>query len=175
MVAHLRAVGDAGDRPFAVVDKAAATMAVYRGDGTLAGVTRVLLGRTLGDELPPGVGERTENGSLRIADQITPAGRFDAFAGRNHQGEAVVWVDYDSAFAIHRLRPGPTQALRAQRLSAGRAAQRRLSAGCVVVPVAFFHAVVLPLLGAGSSMVYVMPESGAWRTLVPGHGSAPTH
>jgi hypothetical protein len=72
----------------------------------------------------------------------------------------VVWIDYDSALAIHRLRPGPSQQHRATRLASADPKARRVSAGCVVVPVAFYEAVVSPVLGRSRAVVYVMPEAG---------------
>jgi hypothetical protein len=45
---------------------------------------------------------------------------------------------------------------------------KRISAGCVVVPVAFFDSVVSPVLGRGEAVVYVLPEvSGQWASLLP--------
>jgi hypothetical protein len=151
--------------PFAIVDKRAAMLMVYRADGRLLGAAPVLLGKTVGDRSLPGVGERTQTGQLRSADLTTPAGRFVSEPGHNRSGEAIVWIDYDSAFAIHRLRPGPAQAERAQRLASPAAQQRRMSAGCVVVPEAFYDAVVQPVLGRGRGVVYVMAEEGVPQDL----------
>ena len=157
---RILARGDAGGLPFAIVDKQAATLQVYRADGHLIGTTPALLGQTPGDRSAPGVGERTERGQLRSDDRTTPAGRFASEPGRNRAGEAVIWIDYASAFAIHRLRPGPSRERRAQRLAAPNPAQRRISDGCVVVPVAFYQAVVEPVLGRSRGVVYVMAEDG---------------
>ena len=149
--------------PFAIVDKQAARILVFRGDGSLAGASSALLGQTLGDQSVPGVGERTRSGRLRSGDRTTPSGRYVSEPGHNLQGEAIVWIDYASALAIHRLRPGPDAERRAQRLASMNAGDMRVSAGCVVVPVAFYEAVVQPLLGHGRGVVYVMPESGPWQ------------
>lgn len=145
--------------PWAVVDKRSATLQVFRGDGSLAGQTPVLLGSDRGDATVPGVGERTQSGRLRPGDRTTPAGRFVSSPGVNRQGEAVVWLDYEAAFAIHRLRSGASQAARQRHLASNDPAQRRASDGCVVVPVAFFENVVQPLLGRGPAVVWVLPES----------------
>lgn len=161
------ATGDHGSRPFAVVDKRAARLVLFHADGRPAGSTAVLLGRDRGDATVPGVGERTQRQQLRPGDRTTPAGRFDASGGRNHSGEAVIWVDHEAAFAIHRLRPGLSHQVRQRLLSSPAAADRRASAGCVVVPEAFFDGVVRPLLGHGPSVVYVLPEDGAWQALWP--------
>jgi hypothetical protein len=146
--------------PFAIVDKQAATIALYRGDGTLAGASSALLGQTRGDGSAPGVGERTQSGRLNPGDRTTSAGRFTSEPGRNLAGEPIVWIDYANALAIHRLRPGPSQQQRRQRLASTHAQDKRISAGCVVVPEAFYDAVVQPVLGHGRGVVYVMPEEG---------------
>jgi hypothetical protein len=166
------ASADHGGLPFAVVDKKAAMLTVFRGNGQLVGTTPVLLGQTVGDQAMPGVGARTQSGQLRIADRVTTAGRFDSQPGRNLAGEAVVWIDYESALAIHRLRPGSSQHDRALRLASADPQARRVSAGCVVVPVAFYDAVVAPLLGRGRGVIYVMAEdSGPQVRLLAALGS----
>jgi hypothetical protein len=161
------ASADHGGLPFAVVDKKAATLTIFRGDGQLIGATPVLLGQTAGDEAQPGVGARTQSGQLRIGDRVTTAGRFVSQPGHNRDGEAIVWIDYDSALAIHRLRPGPSQHDRALRLASADPQSRRVSAGCVVVPVAFYDKVVAPVLGRGRAVIYVMTEAGGLPTRRP--------
>lgn len=150
--------GDAHGKPFAVVDKRAARLYVFSANGHLAGDTPAILGSTVGDRTVPGVGERAQTGSVRPDERTTPAGRFEAEPGRNNKGEHVVWVDYDSAFAIHRLRPGFAYSARAAQLASWAPQGKRMSWGCVVVPVAFYLHVVERVLGAGHSVVYVMPE-----------------
>ena len=155
---------DHGHRPFAIVDKQAALLAVYRADGTLAAVSAALLGRDIGDLSVPGVGDRAQTGHLRPGDATTPGGRFVSSPGRNRFGEAVVWVDFSAAFAIHRLRPGAAQPDRARRLASANPRDKRVSAGCVVVPAAFYLAVVEQVLGRSPATVYVLPESRQGQT-----------
>ncbi len=157
---RILATGDNGGLAFAIVDKRAGTVTVYRNNGSLAGFSAVLLGRTLGDQSVEGVGERTQSRTLRAQDRTTPAGKFASVPGRNLAGESVVWVDYASAFSIHRLRPGPGWQQRSRQLASALASDRRLSDGCVVVPEAFYLAVIEPMLGQGPAWVYVMPEVG---------------
>ena len=152
--------GDHQGLPFGIVDKRTATIVIYTADGRLAGTSAALLGQTLGDASLVGVGERTQNGSLRPEDLTTPAGRFVSEPGRNDSGERIVWIDYGTAFAIHRLRPGASRQHRAERLASNDARRRRVSAGCVVVPEAFYDEVIAPLLGRSRGLVYVLPESG---------------
>jgi hypothetical protein len=150
---------DHGRMPFAIVDKQRARLHVFDARGQLAGSTPVLLGSTLGDHIVPGVGERAQQRAVRQDERTTPAGRFVSEPGENASGERVVWVDYDSAFAIHRLRPGRAFKSRELRLASPDPADKRVSEGCVVVPVPFYLQVVLRVLGTGASVVYVMPEA----------------
>ena len=154
---------DHGHLPFVVVDKQAALLMVYRPDGVLAGVSTVLLGLTPGDRSSVGVGARTQAGRLTTADRTTPAGRFESTPGRNLSGEHVVWIDYADALAIHRLRPAPPIEKRAQRMASTNPSDKRISAGCVVVPEPFYDVVIRPVLGNGRAVVYVMPENGDWQ------------
>ena len=159
---------DHGRLPFAIVDKHAAMLMVYHQDGTFAGASTVLLGQTLGDGSTAGVGERTQAGKLEAADRTTPAGRFESLPGKNLAGEHVVWIAYADALAIHRLRPAPLAEQRVQRMASSNLRDKRISAGCVVVPEAFYDGVIRPVLGYGRAVVYVMPENSPWQQLWTG-------
>lgn len=154
--------------PFAIVDKKQARLYVYDSQGRLAGSAPAVLGSAWGDHTVPGVGERTQQGSVPANERTTPAGRFVANAGRNRSGENVVWVDYASAFAIHRVRPGRSQAARNAALASDSARDNRLSWGCVVVPVPFYLEVVERVLARSRSIVYVMPETRAVADMFEG-------
>lgn len=151
--------GNAHGRPFAVVDKRSAHIYVFDAAGRLAGDSPAILGSAVGDRIAPKVGLHAQQGHVPPAERTTPAGRFDAEPGENASGEAIVWVDYDSAFAIHRVRPGSTWKVRTQRLAGASADGRRLSWGCVVVPPAFYQGVIARVLGRTRSVVYVLPET----------------
>jgi hypothetical protein len=157
---------DAGGRPFLVVDKKAAQLFVFSPAGGLQASTPVLLGAARGDEGAPGVGERAQSGTLAFEDRTTPAGRFVTHPGKNLEGEPVVWIDYEAALAIHRLRPGRAHSIRAARLEQSSPDERRVSLGCVVVPVKFYLDVIEPLLGRRSGVVYVLPEAQSARELM---------
>ena len=161
----VRESGDASGRPFAVVDKRAARIYVFDAAGRLAGESPVLLGSAPGDHTIPGVGARAQTGHVPAEERTTPAGRFEASPGINNTGEHVVWVDYESAFAIHRLRPGFAFKARADRLGTDLADDKRVSWGCVVVPVAFYQQVVERVLGKSRSVVYVLPEAQPLRNV----------
>jgi hypothetical protein len=149
---------DANDqRPFAIVDKRQATLSVYDGAGRLVGRTPALLGVTPGD-IEPASARGKSPSALQMHERVTPAGRFQALPGRNLSGERVVWFDYEANLAIHRLRPTASREYRLQRLASNNPNDHRVTLGCVVVDPAFFDEVVLPTLGQGSSLVYVLPE-----------------
>lgn len=166
MAQWVRHTNDAGGRPYVIVDKKAAMVFVHAADGKLLATTPVLLGAARGDEGAPGVGDRAQSGTLPFEERTTPAGRFVTQPGTNLQGEPVVWIDYDAALALHRLRPGRAHNIRAARLAHSKPEERRVSLGCVVVPVKFYLDVVEPLLGRRSGVVYVLPETQPMREML---------
>ena len=144
-VAWILATADNQGLPFVIVDKK---------DGRMAP----------GDQSVPGIGER-EPSRILPQERTTPAGRFLSEPGRNLTGEAVVWINYSEGLAIHRLRPGKSHDQRLQRLTSITPGDNRISLGCVIVDVAFYEAVVTPVLGKNTSMVYVLPETQPVTTL----------
>lgn len=144
--------------PFAVVDKKDAKIFVFDANGRLRGASAALMGLAIGDRSVPGLNKR-DLSRLLPQERTTPAGRFVSEPGRNLQGEQVVWVDYEAAFAIHRLRPAAPQERRPQRLASATPEDNRISLGCVVVPVAFYESVVANVLGRSRAVVYVLPET----------------
>ena len=142
----IHAKGDDHGRPFVIVDKKAARIYVFGAGGTLVGMSSTILGQSRGDIPVPGAGQKNP-ASLLPYERKTPAGRFESQPGRNLHGEPVVWVDYDTGIAIHRVRPGISQMQRQASLATEDPNNKRLSLGCVVVPEEFFLSVVLPTLG----------------------------
>jgi hypothetical protein len=151
--------GDDHGRPFVIVDKKAARVYVFGAGGTLVGTSSTILGQARGDLPVPGAGQKDPS-QLLPDERKTPAGRFESQPGRNLHGEPVVWVDYDTGIAIHRLRPGISQLQRTASLATEDPGNKRLSLGCVVVPESFFLNVVLPTLGRVHGTIYVLPEDG---------------
>jgi len=145
-------------RPFAIVDKKDAKVYVLAADGRVLGAAAALLGLARGDDVVEGIGARKLS-QIPPEERTTPAGRFESEPGHNLHGEDVVWVDYDSGFAIHRLRPANVNERRPQRLASQTADDHRISYGCIVVPVAFYDGVISPLLGKARGVVYVLPET----------------
>jgi hypothetical protein len=149
--------------PFVIVDKKDARIFVFEADGRIRGTSPVLLGLMPGDLAAPGVTNKRDLSRLDPRERTTPAGRFESEPGRNLKGENVVWIDYDAALAIHRLRPAPAHERRPERLASATPEDNRISLGCVVVPVAFYENVIQPALGRTRSVVYVLPESRSAR------------
>jgi hypothetical protein len=153
------ASGDNQNLPFVVVDKIASTLFVFDAQGTVQASTPVLLGLTRGDHSMPGVGTRPI-AQLRAVDRTTPAGRFVGTPGKNIHGEEIIWIDYDAALSIHRVRAGPPGERRLERLASSTTADNRISYGCVNVPLQFYHQVIAPTF-ARKGIVYILPETAA--------------
>ena len=150
------ASGDARGRHLVLVDKRQARAFVLDPQGRTLGSAPVLLGLARGDHTVPGIGERPLS-QVRPEERTTPAGRFIAEAGRNHQGEDIVWVDYAAAVSMHRVRAKVKAERRLERLASATPADNRISYGCINVPVAFYERVLVPAVRAGA-VVYVLPE-----------------
>ena len=144
--------------PFAILDKRDARVFVFDAGARLIDSSPVLLGAAPGDDSVVGIGKRPI-AEVRPEERTTPAGRFISQPGRNASGEDVVWVDYNAAVSMHRVRPVDPKERRIERLASNDPAQRRISYGCINVPVAFFDGVVKPVLGTQRAVVYVLPET----------------
>lgn len=142
---------------FVIIDKKDATLYVFGANGVLRGASPVLLGSALGDDSVPDIGSRPLN-QVRPEERTTPAGRFIAERGRNTLGEDVVWVDYDAAVSMHRVRNSNPKERRLERLATPSAEDNRISYGCINIPVAFYEAIVAPTFAAQRAVVYVLPE-----------------
>lgn len=150
---------DAGGRAFAVVDKPAATVWVFDARGRLLGQSPVLVGQAPGDVAPPDIGTRPLS-RVKPSEKITAAGRYVTEAGRNAQGEDIVWLDYDAALSMHRVRNVPGEH-RPERLRTPGAADKRISFGCINVPARFYDRTIDPWFARASGVVYVLPETRA--------------
>jgi hypothetical protein len=78
--------------------------------------------------------------------------------GRGPKGEDILWVDYDSALALHRVVTNVPAERRLQRLASKVATERRITYGCINVPAAFFDSVVEPTFDGSRGIVYILPE-----------------
>ena len=144
-------------KPFVIVDKKQAKAFVFDALGQLLGSAPVLLGLAIGDDSVPGIGQRKLS-SIRPEERTTPAGRFVASLDRNLQGEEILWVDYDTAISMHRVVTSNPKERRAQRLDSPSMSDRRISYGCINVPVQFYNTVLSPAFTGTDGIVYVLPE-----------------
>ena len=148
--------------PFIIIDKVNARVYVFDGRGQLRGSASALLGLAVGDDSVPGIGQRKLS-SIRPAERTTPAGRFVASLDRDIHGKEVLWVDYDTAVSLHPLVKGTPKERRAERLASSSPLDKRISYGCINVPVRFYEKVVSPIFTGTNGIVYVLPETRSAR------------
>jgi hypothetical protein len=141
-----------------LVDKRNAKVFVFDAQGELRGAAPALLGSAIGDHTVPGVGDKPV-AQVRPEERTTPAGRFVAEPGLNASGEDVVWVDYDAAVSMHRVRPHVKAERRLERLASATPADNRISYGCINLPVSFYEKVLSPLVRSTGAVIYVLPET----------------
>ena len=157
--------GDAAGMAFAVLDKPSATVTIFDAKGQLVARSPVLLGQAVGDVAPPDIGTRPLS-KVKPNEKVTSAGRFVTEAGRNHTGEDIVWLDYQQALSMHRVRNVRGEN-RPQRLASPTVADNRISYGCVNMPTSFYDRYIDPLFGKQKGVVYVLPETQPLAALFP--------
>lgn len=144
-------------KPFVLIDKKQARLYVFDARGKLKKDSPVLLGKAVGDDSAPGVGDKPLS-QLTDDEKTTPAGRFLAQPGRNTHGADILWIDYKAAVSMHRLINVPGEQ-RAERMATPEIDDNRISNGCVNVPPAFYNSVLKPAVGSRGAYVYVLPET----------------
>ena len=144
--------------PFVILDKKEARVYVFDETGRLRGVAPALLGLGLGDTAPPGIGAK-QLSAIAPKDRITPAGRFVSRMGLDTHGKDVLWLDYDGALAMHRVAAGTAKDRRLERLSSPNPRDKRISFGCINLPVKFYENVLHPAFKESPGIVYVLPET----------------
>lgn len=145
-------------KSFVIVDKKDARVYVFDGKGRLKNNTPALLGSAHGDDSAPGIGDKPLS-QVKPEEKTTPAGRFVAELGVNTNGEDIVWVDYDAAVSMHRVRANNKAERRLERLASPTAQDNRISFGCINLPKPFYERVLQPTVKAGQTIVYVLPET----------------
>jgi hypothetical protein len=148
---------DAAGSGFVILDKTNARIYVFDAAARLQAASPVLLGAARGDESVPGIGTRPIP-LVKPEERTTPAGRFVAEPGHNSFGEDIVWVDYDAAVSMHRVRATNPKERRLERLATPTSADNRISYGCINVPAAFYERHVRPAFAGKRGIVYVLPE-----------------
>lgn len=160
-------------QPYIIIDKVDARVYVFDAAGRLQGTAPALLGMVQGDGSAAGVGNRALS-AIGPADRTTPAGRFAASLGRDLKGQDILWVDYDTSLALHRVVKGTPAERRVQRLESATALDNRISYGCINIPVAFYEAFVRPAFTHSSGVVYILPEMSTASEMFKPGGAAPT-
>jgi len=157
---------DNKDLPFLVVDKVAAKVFVFDSEGRLRGATLALLGKAYGDDTVAGIGGRKLS-AIRPEERTTPAGRFVAMLGRDLKQD-ILWIDYGNALSLHRVIFGAPSDHRLQRLATPSALDKRITYGCINVPVLFFEDIVLKTFTGTKGIVYILPETKPIEDVFPG-------
>lgn len=142
---------------FVILDKLNTKVFVFDAAGKLRGASPVLIGAAKGDDSAPDIGGKSMS-SVQEHERTTPAGRFVGEPGRNTAGEDIVWVDYDAAVSMHRVRATEKTERRLQRLASPSVSDNRISYGCVNLPVEFFEGVLQPAFDQRRGVIYVLPE-----------------
>jgi hypothetical protein len=150
--------GDHQKMAFVIIDKKEARVWVFNPRGELIADAPALLGAATGDDSAPGIGDKPLS-KVKPEEKTTPAGRFIAEPGINTHGEDIVWVDYDAAVSMHRVRPTVAAERRLQRLASPTPDDNRISFGCINLPAAFYDKVLSPTVHRDGAVVYVLPET----------------
>lgn len=150
--------GDHAGMPYMIVDKVQARVFVFDKQGRLQGAGPALLGMERGDGTAQGVGNR-QLSAITPQQRTTPAGRFVASLAPDLKGQEILWIDYGSALALHRVAKGTPVERRAERLQSPTSDDNRISYGCINVPVPFYETVVSPAFARSSGVVYILPET----------------
>jgi len=163
---------DNGRMPFIVLDKRDARLYVFDVQGRLLDQTPVLLGSAHGDETYPGIGDVPID-QVKPFQRTTAAGRFVTRPGLDADHTDVVWLDYDAALAMHRVINKVKSERRLQRIASPNPKVRRISWGCINIPVAFFDTYISPVFGKRSGVTYVIPERKSFAEVFEQPGKAP--
>jgi hypothetical protein len=160
------ATRDSQGYPFAILDKAAAQILVFGGDGRLRGAAPGLFGSASGDHTAPGIAGLALR-EIPGRDRTTPAGRFVGGYGPSIDAGRVLWVDYESAVSIHPLATGVPGERRAERLASPTPDDNRVTHGCINVSPAFYERIVAPTFRRGG-VFYILPDDLPLAEAFPG-------
>jgi hypothetical protein len=163
---------DNGRMPFMVLDKRDARLYVFDAQGHLLDQTPVLLGSAHGDETYPGIGD-VPIADVKPYQRTTAAGRFVTRPGLDADHTDVVWLDYDAALAMHRVINKVKSERRLQRIASPNPKVRRISWGCINIPIAFFDTYISPVFGKRSGVTYVIPERKTFAEVFEKPGNGP--
>ncbi|MCA0198921.1 MAG: hypothetical protein LCH59_12525 [Proteobacteria bacterium] len=151
--------------PFAILDKAAAQILVFGGDGRLRGAAPGLFGSAVGDHTAPGIAGLALR-EIPGRDRTTPAGRFVGGFGPSIDAGRVLWVDYDSAVSIHPATTGVPAERRAERLASPSPDDNRITHGCINVSPGFYELIMRPTFERGG-VFYILPDAAPLAGIFP--------
>jgi len=151
--------------PFAIMDKAAAQVLVFGGDGRLRGAAPALFGSAAGDHTAPGVAGLALR-EIPGRDRTTPAGRFVGGYGPSIDAGRVLWVDYESAVSIHPTATGVPSERRAERLASPQPDDNRVTHGCINVTPGFYNQVISTTFERGG-VFYILPDTASLAETFP--------
>lgn len=164
--------GDNQGKSVVLLDKAA-RVHTFDPSGRLVAATPALLGSAIGDDSAPGISDKPL-AQIRPKEKTTHAGRFEAQPGVNTDGVNVIWIDYDAAVSMHRVRPTVAAERRFERLATPTEEDNRISFSCVNLPMHFYDQVLSPAVKKTGAIVYVLPETrtpqevfGSWDVTDP--------
>ncbi len=160
------ATRDTEGYPFAIMDKAAAQILVFGGDGRLIGAAPGLFGSAVGDHSAPGVAGLALR-EIPGRDRTTPAGRFVGGFGPSIDAGRVLWVDYDSAVSMHPTATGVPAEKRPERLASPTPDDNRITHGCINVEPGFYEDIVSPTFARGG-VFYILPDKDSLAETFPG-------
>ncbi len=166
LAAWVAATADNGDLPFIIVDKLDARIFAFDTKGDFIDSAPVLVGLAHGDDAAPGIGE-LKLSQISADQRTTPAGRFMAKFGTAEGHGNVLWVDLRDGIALHPVMSVSFSEHRLERIKSPDPEQHRITYGCINVPSAFYHDVVLSALTGGAAVVYVLPDSKAVAEVFP--------
>jgi hypothetical protein len=167
------ATGDNEGHSFAIIDKAAAQVLVFGGDGRLRGAAPGLLGSAIGDHSAPGVAGLALR-EIPGRDRTTPAGRYVGGFGPSKDAGRVLWVDYDSAVSMHPTATGVPAERRPERLASATPDDNRITHGCINVAPDFYESIVSPAFDRGG-VFYILPETKPLDEVFPAFVEAGMH
>ncbi|HVJ37185.1 MAG TPA: hypothetical protein VM687_05205 [Stenotrophomonas sp.] len=156
---------DSQGYPFAVIDKAAAQILVFGGDGRLRGAAPALFGSAIGDHSAPGVAGLALR-EIPGRDRTTPAGRFVGGFGPSIDAGRVLWVDYDSSVSLHPTATGVPAEKRVERLASPSPDDNRVTHGCINVSPEFYEQIVRPTFERGG-LFYILPDTASLAETFP--------
>lgn len=159
------AANDNHGYPFMVMDKAAAQVLVFGGDGKLRGAAPGLFGSAIGDHVAPGIAGLALR-EIPGRDRTTPAGRFVGGYGPSIDAGRVLWVDYDSAVSLHPTASGAPGERRDERLASPTPDDNRVTHGCINVATGFYEQVVQPTFEKGG-VFYILPDKDSMADTFP--------